>query len=90
MPKEGPGAEEWAKRLRDYAKGKKLGKGQAPRPGTVYHKQYVAITMCPITSRGRGQLNLTGQTLKCSCGFHAKKVCCFSFFSPFQKYFPYF
>lgn len=74
MPKGALPDSEWDIRLRRLAKGHSLGKGEAPRPGTIHYDRYRAIICCPLTHKAPGQRTLFGAPAACTCTYHISTV----------------
>ena len=74
MPKTGPTAEEWKKRLASYAHRKFVfGKGQHPRKGSHWAAQIEEINKCPRQTKALSK-DLFGNLIRCTCGYHDIEV----------------
>ena len=69
MPKEGLSAAEWRRRLRGFAQGDRLGRGQRPRRNSYWARTLEGIEKCP-RHRSAATHDPFGRPLACKCGFH--------------------
>ena len=72
MPKTALEAKEWERRLKLFALRQfEFGRGQAPPTNSIWAKKKAKILKCPVM---KGTVNLFGEHIKCSCGYHPKEV----------------